>query len=62
MTYPRMHAELGVPEVVKYCFQSPITGKKYVVGAYDKDEAREMVAHIVGNWTFCEVNLPPEHQ
>lgn len=59
MSYPRMHAKLGVPVVTKYCFWNPVTGKKYVVGAYDRDEAVEMVAEICGSWTFCEVNLPP---
>ena len=61
MTYPRMHSRLGVATVTKYCFHHPILGKKYVVGAYDRDEAAEMVAQICGDWAFCEVNLPPGH-
>ena len=62
MNYPRMHNEPRLAEVLKYCFHHPILGKKYVVGAYDRDEAVEMVAQICGDMAFCEVNLPPEHQ
>lgn len=52
---------MTVAEVVKYCFKHRQTGKRYVVGAYDRDEAIEMVAQIAGDFNFDETDLPPEH-
>lgn len=50
---------MTVAVVTKYCFIHPSSGKKYVVGAYDRDEAVELVAQITGDWAFCEIDLPP---
>jgi hypothetical protein len=51
-----------VQVVQKYCFHHPVLGKKYVVGAFTREDAVEMVANICGDTNFCEVDLPPEHQ
>jgi len=57
-----MHSEPEVAVVTKYCFWHPTLQKKYVVGAYDRDEAVEMVADIAGDMDFCEVDLPEEYR
>lgn len=49
------------PVLFKYCFKHRETGKRYVVGAYDRDEAIEMVAQITGDFNFEDTDLPPEH-
>ena len=49
-------------EIIKFCFHHPRLGKKYVVGAHNREDAVEMVANICGDHDFCEVDLPPEHQ
>lgn len=57
-----MHSEQQVAVVTKYCFQHSTNGKKYVVGAYDRDEAVEMVADIVGDMNFYEIDVPEAYR
>jgi hypothetical protein len=47
----------------KYAFKHRETLKKYAVGAYDRDEAIEMVAEICGDFNFDEILIEelPEH-
>jgi hypothetical protein len=47
----------------KYVFRHRETGKTYVVGAYDRDEAIESVARICGDFNFDEglTEDLPEH-
>jgi uncharacterized protein YlzI (FlbEa/FlbD family) len=33
-------------------------GKKYIVGAYDRDEAIELVAEITNDFNFVEAEIP----
>lgn len=42
----------------KYCFLHLSNGKKYIVGAYDRDEAIELVAEITNDFNFVEVEIP----
>lgn len=53
---------MTVAEVIKYCFKHRVTKKRYVVGAYDRYEAIEMVAQIAGDFNFDETDLPPEYE
>lgn len=48
---------------VKFYFIHRVTGKKYLVGAYDRDEAIEMVAQLCGDFNFDEglIEDLPEH-
>ena len=54
---------MTAPTVVKYYFIHRVTKKKFLVGAYDRDEAIEMVANICGDFNFDEGLLEdlPEH-
>jgi hypothetical protein len=53
---------MTVAVVTKYCFAHLSNGKKYLVGAYDRDEAIEMVAQIVGDFNFIEIDIPEAYQ
>ena len=56
---------MTVATVVKFYFIHRATGKKYIVGAYDRDEAIEMVAQLCGDFNFDEglmEDLPEEYQ
>jgi hypothetical protein len=46
------------PAMRKYCFLHLSNGKKYIVGAYDRDEAIELVAEITNDFNFVEAEIP----
>lgn len=56
---------MTIATTTKFCFIHRVTGKKYLVGAYSRDEATEMVAQICGDFNFDEgliEDLPQEYQ
>lgn len=48
--------------VEKFYFIHMANGKKYLVGAYNKEEAVEQVVSICGDYNFIEAPIPPQYQ
>jgi hypothetical protein len=44
--------------VEKFCFVHMVTGKKYLVGAYTREEASDQCAEIAGDYNFREIPIP----
>jgi len=42
----------------KFCFQHLSNDKRYVVGAFSRDEAVELTAKITGDYHFVDSELP----
>ena len=50
------------PLMLKFCFQHLSNDKTYVVGAFSRDEAVELVADITGDYHFVDAELPEGHR
>lgn len=50
------------PLMLKFCFQHLSNDKIYVVGAFNYDEAINLVADITGDYNFIPTELPEGHQ